>query len=150
MNGWQVSLSNMSIDSTSSNLSLPVPETAQIAVISSPFPWIGLPDRVAERIHKAIGMKHVFDWIDCDKREHLPNWTIVFGPHGQSITLTPWDYLIEFYDRYFVQLKCVSAFLNLSELGEKGFIILGSSFFNGLHNVFDADRGTILFSNRPL
>jgi hypothetical protein len=47
MNGWQVSVSNMSIDSTSSNLSLPVLETAQIAVISSSFPWIGLPDRVA-------------------------------------------------------------------------------------------------------
>ncbi|KAF2183623.1 acid protease [Zopfia rhizophila CBS 207.26] len=150
MNGWQVSVQSMLMASNSSEASIPVLEIPQIAVISSSFPWIGVPDKVAERIHKAIGINYVFDWIDCDTRPHLPNWTIAFGPDGQIITLTPWDYLIEVYDKAYKQLKCVSGFFNLSEYGDKGFIILGAPFLNGLHSVFDANRKSISFGNRPL
>ncbi|KAJ4375393.1 aspartic proteinase precursor [Neocucurbitaria cava] len=150
MNGWQVSVQSMSMTLNSSNGSIPVLKMPQIAVVASSFPWIGLPNKVAEKIHKAIGIRHVFDWIECDTRAHLPDWTITFGPDGQTITLTPWDYLIETYDKVYKQLKCVSGFWGLQEYGDKGFIILGAPFLNGLHSVFDADRKSISFANRPL
>jgi hypothetical protein len=73
MNGWQVSVKNMSMGFNGSNCTTPILEEPQIAVISSSFPWIGIPDKVAEEIHTAIGIRHVFDWIDCDERENLPN-----------------------------------------------------------------------------
>ncbi|CAO2648279.1 Nn.00g075460.m01.CDS01 [Neocucurbitaria sp. VM-36] len=150
MSGWQVSVQSMAMASNGSEVVIPVLEIPQIAVISSSFPWIGLPDKVAERIHEAIGINHVFDWIDCNRRPQLPNWTIAFGPNGETITLTPWDYLIEVYDKVYKQMKCVSGFFNLSEYGDKGFIILGAPFLNGLYSVFDADRKSISFRYRPL
>ncbi|KAH7378208.1 aspartic peptidase domain-containing protein [Pyrenochaeta sp. MPI-SDFR-AT-0127] len=150
MNGWQISVTGMSFSPNGSKNATAVLKTPQIAVISSSFPWIGIPSDVTKKIHKVIGMKYTFDWIECDKRRELPNWTIVFGPHGQSITLSPWDYLIEVYDKVFKQLKCVSAFFPLGEYGDEGFIILGQPFLNGLYSVFDADRKSISFANRPL
>jgi hypothetical protein len=150
MNGWQVPVQSMSMASNSSGASIPVLEIPQIAVVASSFPWIGLPDKVAEKIHESIGINQVFDWIDCNKRPLLPNWTVAFGPDGQTITLTPWDYLIEVYDKVYKQLKCVSGFYNLSQFGDKGFILLGAPFLNGLHSVFDADRRSISFANRAL
>ncbi|KAH3943339.1 hypothetical protein HBH98_001040 [Parastagonospora nodorum] len=150
MNGWQISVTGMSFSPNSSEDVTPVLESLQIAVISSSWPWMGLPTDVVKKIHKIIGIQYTFHWIECDKRSELPNWTITFGPHGQSITLTPWDYLIEVYDRVFKQLKCMSAFFPLEQYGDKGFIILGQPFLNGLHSVFDADRKSISFANRPL
>ncbi|KAF2113634.1 aspartic peptidase domain-containing protein [Lophiotrema nucula] len=151
MNGWQVSMDSMSMTSNVSENSTAVLDAPQIAIVSSSFPWIGLPDDAAEKIHKAIGLKHAFDWLDCEKRADLPNWTVTFGSDpALEITLTPWDYLIEMYDQYHQQLKCVSPFYNLSEYGDKGFVILGASFLNGLYTVFDADRKSISFKNRPL
>lgn len=148
--GWQIPLKDMSMTPNNSNTTIPVLDIPQTAVISSSFPWIGLPDEAAEKIHEAIGLKMVFDWIDCDKRSELPNWTLQFGSDGQTITLTPWDYLIEVYDKLYEVLKCVSPFYNLSEFGDKGFIILGAAFMNGLHTVFDADRKSISFAKRPM
>lgn len=150
MNGWQVPVKSMSMALNKSGTSITVLDNPQTAVISSSFPWIGLPDEVAKKIHKTLGIKWVFEWVDCKERPNLPNWTIAFGPDGQSITLTPWDYLIEVYDKVYRQLKCVSAFFNLSEFGDKGFIILGAPFLNGLYSTFDADRKSISSVNRPL
>ncbi|KAF2180780.1 acid protease [Zopfia rhizophila CBS 207.26] len=134
MNGWQVSVESMSMAFNRSEASTPVLEKSQIAVhiIIVSMDW------------------HVFDWIDCEERQNLPNWTIVFGPDEQAITLTPWDYLIEMHDKLYKQLKCVSGFYNLSRYGDKGFIILGATFLNGLNSVFDADRKSISFGKRPL
>lgn len=47
--------------------------TPQIAVVSSSFPWIGLPDEAAEEIHRVLGLKQVFDWLDCERRKDLPD-----------------------------------------------------------------------------
>lgn len=150
MNGWQISVAEMFLSTNGSGSSTLILETPQIAVISSSFPWIGLPSGVTRKIHKTMGLKYTFDWVDCVKRRDLPHWTIVFGPQGRSITLTPWDYLIEVYDTVFKQLKCVSAFYPMGEFGHDGLIILGHPFLNGLHSIFDADRRSISFANRPL
>ncbi|KAH8723928.1 aspartic peptidase domain-containing protein [Phaeosphaeriaceae sp. PMI808] len=151
-NGWQVSVQNMSMTSNNFEAYFPVLKKPKIAVIASAFPWVGLPNDAVEMINAAIGVgvRTNFAWVDCNKRPRLPNWTIEFGPDGQTITLTPWDYLIETYDKVFEQLKCVSAFYSLSEYGEKEFVILGSVFLNGLYSVFDADRKSISFASRPL
>ncbi|KAH7372235.1 aspartic peptidase domain-containing protein [Pyrenochaeta sp. MPI-SDFR-AT-0127] len=150
MNGWQVSVKSMSMGMNSSEASTSVLDKPQTAVISSSFPWIGVPDEVAKKIHETLGIKQVFDWVNCEKRPRLPNWTITFGPNGHTITLSPWDYLIEVYDKVYGQLKCVSGFFNLSQYGDKGFIILGAPFLNGIYSTFDADRKSISFGNRPL
>jgi hypothetical protein len=150
MGGWQISVTDMSFSANGSNTAIPVLKKPQIAAISSSFPWIGLPRDVVAMMHVVIGIQYTFHWIECDKRKELPNWTIVFGPHGQSITLTPWDYLIDVYDWVFKQRKCVSAFFSLDENGDEGFIILGQPFLNGLYSVFDADRKSISFANLPM
>lgn len=150
MNGWQIPVMSMSTAFNGSNASTPVLEEPQIAVVSSSFPWIGLPDETTKKIHKAIGIRQGFDWINCDERSKLPDWTTAFGPDGRTITLTPWDYLIEMEDKYHKQIKCVSAFYPLEDFGGKGFIILGALYLNGLNSVFDADRWSISFGNRAL
>ena len=150
MGGWQIPVTNMSISSYGYQDPISVLDTPQIAVISSSCSWIGLPTATVEKIHIAIGMNHTYDWIHCDKRKELSNWTIAFGPHGQRITLSPWDYLIEVYDKVYKHSKCVSAFFPLERYGDKGFIILGQPFLNGLYSVFDADRLSISFANRRL
>ena len=150
MGGWQIPVTNMSISSYGYQDPIPVLETPQIAIISSSCSWIGLPTETVTKIHAAIGMNYTYDWIHCDNRKELPNWTIVLGPHGQRITLSPWDYLIEVYDKVYKHLKCVSAFFPLERYGDKGFIILGQPFLNGLYSVFDADRLSISFANRGL
>jgi hypothetical protein len=150
MGGWQISVSDMSFSRNGSNTTIPVLATTQIAIISSSFPWIGLPSGVANMFHHVIGIKYTFHWFECDKRRELPNWTLVFGPYGQAITLTPWGYLINVYDTVFKQRKCMSAFFPLARYGNDGFIILGQPFSNGLYSVFDTDRKSILFANLPM
>ncbi|KAF2871848.1 aspartic peptidase domain-containing protein [Massariosphaeria phaeospora] len=150
MNGWQVSLSRMTMAFNSSNASIPVLDKPQVAVISSSFPWIGLPTDVAARANKAIGLDYAFHWVNCTTRPQLPNWTINFEPGNQSITLTPWDYLIQAYDYRIKEDICVSAFYDLGKYGDKGFVLLGAPFLDGLYSVFNADRKSISFGNRPL
>lgn len=150
MNGWQIPVTSMSISSNSSGASTQVMDEPQIAVIVSSFPWVFLPNSVADRINAAIGLKYAFDWLACETQSSLPNWTVTFGPDNQSISLTPWDYLIEVYDEINGKLMCISAFWRMDGFGGKGFIILGSPFLNGIYSVFDVDRKSISFSNRPL
>lgn len=150
MNGWQISVAGMSFSPNGSEDITPVLETPQIAVISSLWPWIGLPTDVVKQIHKIIGIHYSFHWVQCDKRSELPSWKITFGPERELITLIPWDCLIEVHDRVFEQLKCMSALFPLEQYGDEGFIILGQPVLNGLHSVFDADRKSISFANRPL
>lgn len=105
MNGWQMSVLNMALASNTSGNPTPFIEIPQVTVIDSAFPWIGIPDNFADKIHIAIGIDRTFLSIDCDTRSHCPNWTITFGPGGNTITLTPWDFLLKSYGRYHKKLK---------------------------------------------
>ena len=150
MSGWQIPVSNMTMTSNNSETSIAVLESPRVAVISSSFPWIGVPHETAKKIQKAIGISRIFRGTKCDERSNLPNWTIEFGPDGQTITLTPWDYLLEAFDPNHGQQRCMSAFFPPDLFEGEGFIIFGAPFLNGLDSVFDADRKSILFANRPL
>lgn len=148
-NGWQVLVEGITM-STSSGVQYPVSFNASVAVISSSYPYIALPIPDTERANQYIGLKEAYDWVECDTRANLPNFTVTFGPHRREVTLSPWDYLIEVYDDLYEQLKCVSAFASYDDVMDKGFILLGAAFLNGLYTVFDADRESISFGQRPL
>lgn len=148
-NGWQIPVNNMSMGVNDDVATIQLLSSPQIAVVSSSFPWILLPEDTAKKANKAIGLKEVFQSVDCSKRWALPNLTLDFAPNHQSISLSPWDYLLEAYDGIDQEVKCVSVFIHLSDYGEKGFILLGAPFLNGLYTVFDAERKSISFRNRP-
>ncbi|KAF2187663.1 acid protease [Zopfia rhizophila CBS 207.26] len=146
--GWQISAQSISMDSPSG--SIPIMTSEHTAIISSSYPYISLPHDLAAAANHAIGLEELYDWVDCETRLNLPNMTFALGPDGLSITLTPWDYLIEVYDDFFGVLKCVSPFQSLESKGEMGFIMLGAAFLNGVWSVWNAKRGSISFANRPL
>jgi hypothetical protein len=148
--GWQVSVVNISVGASNQNASKPILRSPVIAVISSSYPYISLPNDAVAEAHRQIGLSKEFDWVDCDLRPSLPNLTITFGPSNNSITLTPWDYLIDVLDKQYGQWRCVSSFVGLRDAGNDGFIMLGSPFLNGLYSVFDAANETISFANRPV
>jgi saccharopepsin len=149
--GWQISTQSISTSfpNGSPNGSTPIITSEHTAIISSSHPYISLPEDAAAVANHAIGLEELYDWVDCDTRQNLPNMAFALGPESSTITLTPWDYLIEVYDDLFDELKCVSPFQSEEEKGEMGFIILGAPFLNGVWSVWDADRETISFANRP-
>jgi hypothetical protein len=146
MSGWSINIASMSMVSNYSMISIPI-DGPRFAVVSSSFPWIAMTDEAALAANRAIGLEYVWDWLNCSKREELPDLEVKFG-ENKTIILTPWDYLIEEYHEYFQQLRCVSAFYGLGWV-DKGYILLGAPFLNGLTAVFDANRGSISFGNRP-
>ncbi|KAF2177127.1 acid protease [Zopfia rhizophila CBS 207.26] len=149
-NGWQVSIQNMSMCHGCPYATRPILTEEHTAIISSSHPYISLPGEAARRANEYIGLEEIMDWVDCEDRSSLPDLMFTFGSKGESITLTPWDYLIEVYDDLYEQLKCVSAFEDLEGYGEQGFIILGAPFLNGVYSVWDANRQSISFRNRPM
>lgn len=146
--GWQISVQSISMGSPSD--STPIMTSEQTAIVSSSYPYIALSDNDATAANYAIGLEELYDWVDCEARPNLPNMTFALGPNGLNITLTPWDYLIEVYDDLYDVLKCVSSFQSLQHKGEMGFIYLGAAFLNGVWSVWDAERESISFANRPL
>ncbi|KAF2116047.1 aspartic peptidase domain-containing protein [Lophiotrema nucula] len=146
--GWQVSTQRISMDSP--NGSIPVLTAEHTAIVSSSYPYIALPDDAATIANHAIGLEELYDWVECETRPQLPNMTLGLGAGAPSITLSPWDYLIEVYDDLFQQLKCVSAFQSMEWRGEMGFIMLGAPFLSGVWSVWDKDGESISFANRAL
>jgi hypothetical protein len=148
-NGWQVSVVNVSMETSDRNISTHLLSSPVIAVVSSSWPYITLPKDAVAEANRQLGLSKEFDWVDCSLRPDLPNLTIAFGPSNSSITLTPWDYLIEFMDLDYWRWRCVSSFVALPNAGDYEFIILGNPFLTGLYSVFDAANETISFVNRP-
>ena len=142
--GWQVSASyiSMTANPTSGFINITVPDYT--AIISSSFPWIGLPDDLQKQLDNHLGFFEENGAIDCSARPHLPNLTFGLGPKGHSITLTPWDYMIEVYDERRDELTCASSFMDLGdERDYLEFIVLGAPFLNGLWGIFNAHEQTI-------
>lgn len=146
--GWQISAQSISMDFY--NESVPVMSSERTAIVSSSHPYIALAEEDAAAANRAIGLVELDDWVDCETRADLPNVTFDLGPERLSITLTPWDYLIEVYDDLYDELKCVGPFQEIPVEYDMGFIILGAAFLNGIWSVWDAERETISFMNRPL
>lgn len=144
-NGWQVLVESISITPAS------ILVEQHIAVVTTSYPYIGLPEKAAKKANQLIGLRDGGTWVDCSTRSSLPDLVIAFGAEKEKqIKLTARDYLLEVYDDIYGRFKCVSTFFSLGDAGDSGIILLGSPFLNGLYSVFDADRKSISFGNRPL
>jgi saccharopepsin len=143
--GWQVALNDLTI---SHNDSTPhsVLSSNSTAILSTSFPWILLPWDEAKSIWAHLGFTEL---VPCEERFRLPNVTFTFGPDGQEITLTPWDYLLQVYRDASEKWICQIMFGGAEKEQLNGFVILGSAFFNGLYSVWDADRKMVSLANRP-
>lgn len=148
-NGWQIQVENITMTAALSESILPILPEQHIAVVTSSFPYIGLPKEAANKANELIGPTDGGTWLDCSTRSNLPDLVIVFGA-GKQIKLTARDYILKIYDDIYEKLKCVSTFASLDEVGDSGMILLGSPFLTGLYSVFDADRKSISFGNQQL
>lgn len=146
-NGWQISVESLAMTSTTSNNTLPIPEEQQIAVVTSSYSYIGLPEEAAKKVNQFIGLTGGHTWVNCSTHQTLPDLVFNFGTESR-IKLTAEDYLCEVYDDIYKTRKCVSTFVSLGDSGESGMILVGSPFLNGLYSVFDADRKSISFGHR--
>ncbi|KAF2265192.1 acid protease [Lojkania enalia] len=147
--GWQVAIRNITVIGQGwSSSPIAILPKNYTAVISTSFPWIGVPFEVADEINQKLGLEEFMNAVNCDKRRTLPNITFHLGPSSKEIILTPWDYLIEVYNDARQELTCASPFWGREEEDLRGFLILGSPFLNGLYSVWDADRETLSFANR--
>jgi hypothetical protein len=72
----------------------------------------------------------------------------VFGPEGQEVTLTGWDYVLEVYNGVLGRLECLIMIGGMEKEESNGFVLLGSPFLNGLYSVWDVGRKTVSFANR--
>ncbi|KAF2178964.1 acid protease [Zopfia rhizophila CBS 207.26] len=148
-NGWQVLVENIAMTPASSKKFLPILAKQHIAVVTSSYPYIGLPEEAAKKANQFIGLNNGGTWVNCNTRSSLPDIVIAFSAE-KRIKLTARDYLLEVYDDIYGRLKCVSTFVSLGDSGNSGIILLGSPFLNGLYSVFDADRKSISFGNQQL
>jgi saccharopepsin len=146
-NGWQISVESLAMTSTTSDKTLPILAEQQIAVVTSSYPYIGLPEEAAKKANQFIGLTGDYTWVGCNTRSTLPDLVLIFGAESR-IKLTAEDYLLEVYDDIYERRKCVSTFVSLGDSEECRMILLGSPFLNGLYSVFDADRKSISFAHR--
>ncbi|KAH7080948.1 aspartic peptidase domain-containing protein [Paraphoma chrysanthemicola] len=148
-NGWQISVESIEMSQAASDTGEMVTllDDQKIAVITSSYPYIGLPREATAKANQLLGLAGRATWVDCNTRSKLPDLVFTFRP-GINITLIARDYLLEVYDDIFERRKCVTTFLNLGTTGDDGIILLGTPFLTGLHSVFDADRRSISFGNR--
>ncbi|KAH7130029.1 aspartic peptidase domain-containing protein [Dendryphion nanum] len=147
--GWQISVHNITMMSLISGELISVLVEPHIAIIASALPYIALPEKAAKKVDELIGLTNGGTWVNCTTRSSLPEFMLTFDA-GKWIRLTAWDYLLEVFDDIDGKLKCVSTFVSLGDSGNSGAILIGSPFLSGLYSVFDADRKSISFANRPL
>jgi Eukaryotic aspartyl protease len=137
------SSSDHSAPSKISNFSL----AGYTAAFSSTYPFIALPEEIAEEIIATIGADGG-NLIDCDLRDSLPSLVInlALGEDYVSFVLSPYDYIrrapkFEFFSH---KKKCQVCLAMLHpETSDAKFIILGSVFLARWYTVFDYDNTTI-------
>ena len=131
----------------SSEEMLPILTHQHIAVVTTSFPYIGLPNKAAKQAEALMGLTGGRTWVDCATRPTLPDLVFDFGS-GRQVRLTARDYLLEVWDEIYEETKCVSTFSSVDQPADYGAVLLGTPFLNGLYSVFDADRESLAFANR--
>jgi len=115
-------------------------ENSTIAVLQTTFFWMSLPTSLSKRLNKFLESKNwgPFPFVDCKKRPHWPDITIVLG--GEKLVLTPYDYIIEQNEGG--RISCLSAFFPSYD-DEAPIIYLGSAFLKTFVTVWDWDHHTV-------
>lgn len=129
-NRWQVEVGNISMTASSEKEeTLPVlSDQPHIAVITTSYPYIGLPLKAARRADALIGLVEGHTWVECSMRPSLPDMLFDFGS-GRRVVLTVKDYLLEVCDEIYGKKKCMSTFASLDTADGYGAISLESPFF---------------------
>ena len=141
--GWQIPVQSISLSSDSSSGPLHASLPNYTAILSTDFPYIGLPTALARQFTEYCGTATQYSAFDCEDRISLPNLTVSLGPDGQELVLTPWDYMFEVEDKTY-GTRCVLPFVELMEMLEGfNYIMLGTAFLSGLYSVFDYDNQTV-------
>ena len=141
--GWQIPVQSIALNAHSGSGPFHANLPNYTAILSTSFPYIGLPPSLARQFTKHCGADVAMRSRSCEERKTLPDLTINLGPDGQKIVLTPWDYMFEVEDKIY-GTRCILPFDGLPDMLD-GFeyIMLGTAFLNGLYSVFDYDNQTI-------
>lgn len=141
--GWQVSLQAISLGSNSSSGSLHASLPNFTAILSTNFPHIGLPAKLAWQFTQHCGATQYLWPFDCEARTSLPNLTLTLGADGRDLVLTPWDYMFE-VEHENEGTKCILSFIEIPEmLDNLGYVMLGTAFLTSFYSVFDYDNQTV-------
>jgi hypothetical protein len=114
------------------------------AVFTNSFSYISLPAtllaEIQTHLHPNLGMGDQLADLDCLMRDELPNIVFSFSKDA-VIVLTPWNYLTEVQD-IDKGKRCVLPFAYLPQ-AEEEWVVLGSAFMEGVHGVFDLEKGEV-------
>jgi saccharopepsin len=109
------------------------------AIFDSGSPRIALPQTLVQIIHKEMGAKsgdHGDFYVDCDRRQSLPDLTFTLA--GQNFTLTSTDYIVHAGD------NCVSMLIGIDFPSPPGpFALLGVPFLKKWYSVFDLEHDVV-------
>jgi len=124
--GWQVAIGAISLTSDSQEFVAPLP--MHTAVFQSAYPWIDVPSQVAQDLVRLSGADDS-NYVDCNRKRHMPNLTITLGPESKDFTLVPDDYVLDFVAPWSGTRVCMVPFNERDEESEVAkHVILGTSF----------------------
>jgi saccharopepsin len=141
---WQTSAHYMALLGGESDRRLNVSLAGMTASFGSKTAFMYLPHVAAAAFWDAIGFERMMflpPSVACERRATLPE--LVFNLAGQRLTLTPWDYLLE-WPVADGEVRCVSAVLSTGAGPEDGHeIYLGTAFLRAFYTAFDLDEKRI-------
>ncbi|CAO2654027.1 Nn.00g107600.m01.CDS01 [Neocucurbitaria sp. VM-36] len=145
--GYTVELESVNIQSSPGNNPGGRKPSTYKAVFTNSFDYISLPGtlltEIQTNLHPNLGMDDQLADLDCSMRDDLPNIVFSFG-NNAVIVLTPWDYLTEVQDSE-NGMRCVLPFAYLPQADDE-WVVLGSAFMEGMHSVFDLEKGEVSLS----
>ena len=139
--GWQVAMKSLAADTLKFDL------TGYVAIISTAFPTIALPEHMARELFVLLNSTvYLEDWamFDCDERKKLPDLIVRLGVDGTvPLTISPWHYVSEIKGDTDDEFICFLPLANQQPDDCPNHIELGSAFLRGVYSVFDQDEETI-------
>lgn len=140
-NTWTVPFKNVSsVPAVRTNHTTP---SDAVAFIDSFAPFITLPDTLAQNLFTTINSTadRIFRYVDCDKRNTMPNLSFELGDEGYLFNVTAFDYIYElkFGD---IGPHCIVTFIQEREYfgpseRSSNVTILGQPFLKAFYSVFD-------------
>lgn len=142
--GWYIDFHEISFGSHNYKL----PDSHAVFLTIEPF--IYLPTGIFNAVLDALGIGErpptPFIFVDCSRRDEMPDFHFKFGPNGTDISLVPSQYVLE-TDLSF-ESDCMIAFAPTDDHelpgGKEDYAIwLGTIFLKSFYSVFDVDNNSI-------